>query len=194
MASIIKQAITDILGTLENIAGDVDYPAGANGKLFQFVAVYNNQFEDLLDGKTYSFATPSVLVEVPPFQPVTLGMNVKQADLVWRIYIADRQEDAEDGTMDQNLEVMGLRDAVIVALTGYKPTNCTGLFQVNDEQAAKHNNIYVYKLEFKCGFIDTKGSPLDPDSGQQYAGPYANAGALEVDTTITNPIPNANVN
>lgn len=180
MASIIKTALQDVLLQARTVAG------------VQYAAVFNNQVKDEEKGKTFDFPKPAILVEIDtPNQGVqTLGINnVTVSELTWRLYIVHEQLDAMNGTLDQNLDVYDLRDAVKVAFTGFKPKNCSYWQYAEESQDYAHNNIYVYSIAFRCSYVDTKGSPLDPDSTAYIT--KAPPTALDLQAFITTPQPPA---
>ena len=152
MASLIKQSFSDIMTALTNTAQ------------FNFIAVWNNHVNRLLDGSGYSYFCPAAFVEYEPIANYVMSSGITQTDYTVRIHIVHNELDAADGTLDQNLNVFDWRDAVKVALTGLKPTNFSNLMYIQEFQDYEHNNIYHYIIEFKGGFIDTKGSPYDADS------------------------------
>jgi hypothetical protein len=178
MASIIKTAFQDVLLIARQITG------------VQYVAIFNNQVKEEQDGKTFDFPKPALLVEIEnPNQGLqTLGQDfVTVSEITWRISIVHEQLDAADGTLDQNLDVFDYRDLVKVAMTGIRPKNCSKWMYVEESQDYAHNNIYVYSVGFKCSFVDTKGSPLDPDSNTYIT--FEPPIALDLGVFITVPIP-----
>jgi hypothetical protein len=178
MASIIKTAFQDVLLKARQIRG------------IQYVAIFNNQIKEEQDGKTFDFPKPAILIEIenPNTGLQTLGRdNVTVSEITWRLSIVHEQLDAMDGTLDQNLDVFDYRDLVKVAMTSFAPKNCS-LWQYSEEsQDYAHNNIYVYGISFKCSYVDTKGSPLDPDSDQYIT--FEPPIALDLGVFITVPIP-----
>lgn len=152
MASVIKTAIQDILTALTNTAQ------------FSFIAVWNDHVNRLIDGSGYTYACPAAFLELETLEVYNLNAGITHTDYIIRIHIVHQELDAADGTLDQNLNVFDYRDAVKVALTGLKPENFTNLMWYNEFQDYEHSNLYHYIVEFKGGFIDTKGSPYDPDS------------------------------
>lgn len=155
MASNLVDLINNVIARAKVIEG------------VQYADVFNDQIQRNEDGLTFDFLKPAILFEIDtPNQGVqTLGRyNQTILDLVFRLYIVYEQLDAGFGDMDRNLDVYYLRDAVKVAFTNYKPIELAGLWQYYQEyQDYAHNNIYVYRIEFKGTLIDTKGSKLDPD-------------------------------
>ncbi|RYD57276.1 MAG: hypothetical protein EOP56_08175 [Sphingobacteriales bacterium] len=125
------------------------------------VAIWNNQIQGVIDGTGDPFHLPALFVELLFGTQHNLGVKVTQADLTWRLHIAHEQLIS---TPDQSFVVMELRDQVKKAFLGYKPTNCGRLQYVTEVPDTNHGNLYHYTIDFTCSFIDTKGSPLDPDS------------------------------
>lgn len=150
--------------------------------LFKYVADFNDQFTKLDEGQQEAIPLPAALVEaVEPIESNQLGGGLLQADILWRIHIGMEQLDAADGTMGQNVTIKQYRRAVIMALSLKEPTASTPLVLVADKPDTKHTNTYVWQVDFRSGFIDSSGSPYDPDAGVfiQSTPPTA----LEVDNT-----------
>ncbi len=177
MSSIIKTALQDVLLQARNVSGVL------------YAAVFNNQVKEELGGHTFDFPKPAILVEIatPNEGKQTLGReSVTVSELTWRLSIVHEQLDAQDGYLDQNLDVFDFRDAVKRAFSFFKPKNCSLWQYVEESQDYAHNNIYVYSIAFKCSYVDTKGSPLDPDEPQTVINPPI---ALDISAYITVPVP-----
>lgn len=139
-----------------------------------YAAVFNDQVKLEGEGKTFNFPKPAILIEMqnPSAGVALLGSGVTVSDaLIWRLSIVHEELNAVDpstgnpsGTMDENLTVFFYRDAVKTAFTGFKPTHCSELQYVEENQDYAHDNIYVYGISFKCSYVDTKGSGYDVDS------------------------------
>jgi hypothetical protein len=155
----ISQPQDDIIALLQA----VQYQ---NANLFNFVDIFNDQFAKQDDGEQEAMALPAALVEiVEPIDWNALGGGLMESDLIFRIHIGMEQLDAGDGTMATNRVIFKYRRAVIMALSNQVLTACSPLFWVKDQPSYKHTNKYVYPVDFKCGFIDSSGSPYDPDAG-----------------------------
>ncbi|RYD57008.1 MAG: hypothetical protein EOP56_09380 [Sphingobacteriales bacterium] len=153
MAGQIRVAIEDMRARGEAVATD-----------FKYVAIWNNQIETYLKGESDVFDSPQLFIEMLPQAGGVLGVGVNQFDIIWRLHIAHYELDAGDGRMEQNVTVFDLRNKAVKAYAGYRPSNCTGLQYVTENTDSKHGNVYHYTIDFKCAFIDTSASPLDPDS------------------------------
>jgi hypothetical protein len=132
--------------------------------VFQKVLMWNDQVNRSKEGKGYDFECPACFLELRNMKNDMFASGVSYSEYVWRFHIVDKEFDAGDEVgMDQNLTVIGFRDAVKQALAGFQPPQCTTLFAVNEEQDHTHTDIYHYILDLQSGFTDTKGSVLDPD-------------------------------
>ncbi len=130
------------------------------------VRLFNNQFKEVVDGKIDPFVFPCLFLEdISTHQTVQIGAGFATEELIYRIYIGKEFVDAMDGTMDQDLTVFLLRDAVIQTLQNFLPTACTPLLRINEEEDFNHTNIYVYKIDFRTALIDSLGSDYDPNAG-----------------------------
>lgn len=151
----MKAPILDIMNRLKELPD------------FALVRIWNNQIEMRREGKHYDYPTPALFVEVindPVWEQ--LGLGFQSADLGFRIHIEHEYYDAQDGTMEQDLVVFDLRDKVVAKLSLYEPSACGPLTKTSEAQDYDHDNIYHYTIDFVCNFIDSTGSPYDPNSGQ----------------------------
>ena len=158
----IKTAVTDIMGRLSSLQDSTGNP------LFLYVRVFNDHFNRMEHQQIEAFPLPCALVEaVSPIVFLPIGGGLQQADVTWRIHIGMEQLDAQDGTMEQNLDIFDkYRDPVVAILSNFRPTACGLLFRTGEQPDYNHTNVYVYTIDFKCGLIDTKGSPYDPGNSQ----------------------------
>lgn len=157
MASVIKQTIIDMMNQAKTITDLSLYPLQ--------VAVWNNQIQRMIDGTGETMPQPALYIEMVYQDWQMLALGIKTNDIIWRLHICHRQEDAGDGTMDQNLDVFDLRDQVLDKFTLFKPTNSGSLNYYEEEQDFEHTNIYHYIVSFMGIYTETKGSPLDPTDG-----------------------------
>jgi len=126
---------------------------------FQFVHIWNNQLQQLIDGDTYAFPFPNAFVEViTPNEYTAIGQGYSVGDLVIRIHIGHEEYDAGNGNFEENVNVFTYRDAIIKALNNFQPTSCSSMMKVGEQQDYTHTNIYHYMVDFKTAFVDSKGS------------------------------------
>jgi hypothetical protein len=154
----IKQPMLDImtqLGTIQALTLD-------NKTVPLYVRIFNNQPKKKEQGKMQAYQLPAAFVEVlKPVNHQQLLNQVADSDLVIAIHIEHWQADAGDGTMEQDLGIFDLRDAVIACMVGFQPTGCGHLMLTAEGPDYDHDNLYVYIVEFTANFTDTKGSPYD---------------------------------
>lgn len=132
-----------------------------------YVRVWNNQVRFEHEGQQTDFPKPAFFLEVVnDVQYEELGKGFQAADVGFRVHIVHEFMDAQDGTFEQDLDVFALRDKVRATLSLVEVTACGPLVVVREGQDYEHTNIYHYIIEFVCNFIDSKGSPLDPDAGK----------------------------
>lgn len=154
------------------------------GSAISFIQQWNNQLESLKAKDTeanilYSFSLPALFIEFLNLDTEQLGNgNQLYANLVVRIHILHRQEDAGDGTMEQNLTVFSLRDAVQTALQNFHPAGASEFIRQKQEMDYHHDNVYHYMMDYGCTFVDTLTN--QPVNGITDAGP------IKPQITITN--------
>ncbi len=150
----IKQPVQDILTLLGNMQ-----VVNADGNtVVLYTRVWNNQYKLEQDGKLYSYAKPAAFVEVVNQAAYSvLGQGYRSADIIFRIHLIHEYYNI-DGTLEQDLAIFDLRDAVIALLHLHCPTGCGPLNAVKEQQEYDHTNIYHYTIDFVCNFTDTGGS------------------------------------
>lgn len=168
MASGLLDVVNSVIGAAAGIPYTWDELQLADrsrkDKLFQLVRMWNDQINRSKNGSGYSFEAPACFIEIRDMSNTMLLDGVSLAEYVFRFHIVAEELDAGDDTnMDQNLSVIGYRDAVKQTIVGFQPPQCSTLFTINEEQDYAHDDVYHYILDFKCSFTDTKGSNLDPD-------------------------------
>jgi hypothetical protein len=125
-------------------------------KDLQFIQMWNNQLENINDGGNYSFLLPAIFIEFVNNQNVdSVGGGVQVFDpLDINVHIIHDQYDSTDGTMDQNLEVLDLKQKVYKALQLFK-TNGSGYFnRVSEDQDYNHSNIYHFIQTYRTTWTD----------------------------------------
>ena len=124
-----------------------------------FVHIWNNQLEQLADGETYAFPFPCYFIEIQaptPYDPI--GRGYSTGELIIKIHIGHEEYDAGNGNYEENVNIFTLRDNIIKNLNSYQPIACSSLMKIAENQDYVHTNIYHYVIDFKCAFIDSKGS------------------------------------
>ena len=137
----------------------------------RFIAMWNNQLNDTVDGKTYSFLMPAVFFEfVSPIQIVGVGNNIQVHEpMEVKAHIIHEQYDAMDGTMDVNLDVFVFKQQIYKALQLFQPAMSSVFDRQSEEQDYDHTNIYHYIQSYFIAYIDND-MPL-PIDGTEYEPP-----------------------
>lgn len=163
------------------VANEAPFNQGVNSNnLIEYVQMWNNQLaswkdsykqikdDDLVTGtpNTYIPPMPALLIEFDNLNPVELGAGVQIFnDLIIHIHIVHQQLDAGDGTMEQNLEVFQLADAVYAALNKFLIPGCIELVrQAPNKLDYAHDNLYHYIVDFGTNYVDA--SQLEPVGGK----------------------------
>ena len=158
MASRIKQIYLDCNTILLSMTKMV---SGKAVSIWSYINIYDNQIEEMMSGENYSFGTPACFVEFNPGDAKNGGLGITMyPDCVLTFHIIAQSLDGGGDTMEQNLDIYDLRDAVKLAFTNNKVSFCSALMSVVDKQDYKHNNIIKYSLSFKCNFIDNSSYVL----------------------------------
>ena len=164
----IVDAITSLIAQI----GTIKVTNNALQQMPLFCHVWNNQFDGEIDengNSKYAIPLPAAMVDIVNPQPrAQIGGGITGGDITIRIHIGMEQLDAGDGTMEQNLVIFKLRDALITLLTDFQPTACSCMQLVSEEQDKSHTNFYHYILDFNTHFIDDKS---DQTKGQISYGP-----------------------
>ncbi len=151
----IKQPILDIVNQIKTIPFANN--AGASPNLYS--AIFNNQIERMKAGEEYNYSLPAAFVEaIPQKTGGEIGFGSWGYDVIFRIHAVMNQPDAGDGTLDQNLTIYDLRDALQESLVHFQPTGCS-LMQCDDERFdTDHDSVCVYQFDLITHFIETSGS------------------------------------
>jgi len=132
-------------------------------KLFQWVAVWNNQVQQWKAGKGFPVQRPCCFIELDLGQAAAMGRGVTlYRDVKIICHIVDWQVDAGDGTLDQNLQVITWRDLLKTNLERFFPRHCGAMTTLNEQQDYAHTGVYHYIITFKTSLSDLQGSLLDP--------------------------------
>jgi hypothetical protein len=140
-----------------------------------YVQMWNNQLaswrddykkpDDLEAGnKMYDVAMPAIMIEFEHADMLELGAGVQLYDeLVVRVHIVHSQLDAMDGTMEQNLEVYALADAVHMALNKFHPAQAVEFIRLRHTFDYNHDMLYHYIIDYGTNYVDS--STLEPIGG-----------------------------
>ena len=140
-----------------------------------YVAVYNQQYERIgdpnEDGENgYLFAMPAAFVEFDFSQVKQLGQDYQLYEpVIVRVHIVMNELDAQNGYLDQNLNIIGLKNEVLLKLQRFRPTQGGELIRTSEMPDYGHTNLYVWKQEYTTTFVDKIAK--DPIGGIEKAPP-----------------------
>lgn len=147
-----------------------------NTKLFQNLALWNNQPKYWKEGKGFPNSKPCVYIQPVFGKAMNMGMGISlYRDFMFKIHIIDFQIDGFNeaggtngdniriGGNDQNFEIFKWRDMTKVALELFFPKHCGAMTEDDTYPDDEHEGINHLIMDFKCSFTDLKGSSLDPD-------------------------------
>ena len=125
-----------------------------------YVAVYNQQYERIgdpnEDGENgYLFAMPAAFVEFDLSQVKQLGQDYQLYEpVIVRVHIVMNELDAQNGYLDQNLNIIALKNEVLLKLQRFRPTQGSELIRTSEMPDYGHTNLYVWKQEYTTTFVD----------------------------------------
>jgi hypothetical protein len=138
---------------------------------FNFVTIWNNQFQYMQDGTIYSFPMPCALVEVQTNDTQSIGGYVQGSDITVVIHIG--QDYYNGSNIDENFNIFQLRDIVVKSISHFKSAKSGIFVKVSEDQDFEHSNVYHYKLTYKTQWIDETAKALE----------YYTTGTTAIDTT-----------
>lgn len=148
-----------------------------------FIRVWDDQLNDLLNGENVEFAlfddtgaTPPVFIEFPTvIEWNQIGNGVQIVDnLEITLHILHGFFDAQDGTFEQDLDVLAIAQAIFFQFEDWMPGYMTinGVSQpipvgvitrVGDIQDTKHENVYHFQQKYTTTWVDS--SKMKPVGG-----------------------------
>lgn len=166
MTSNIRTIYLSLRSIIESIRFDDEDTEKMFGKdSFKYSGVWNNQIDEAVKGKNYSFDDPAVFYEFNPGDCKLLGARVQSypdTEIVIHIYVV--LLDGGNDTMDENLLIFDIADYVRVKMINANLPFCSTLMPLSDNQDYEHNNVYHYILRYKTNYITSIGSEFDPNT------------------------------
>tara|TARA_R110000782_G_scaffold88633_1_gene170923 strand:- start:416 stop:883 length:468 start_codon:yes stop_codon:yes gene_type:complete len=123
----------------------------------EFATVWNNQFQYIEDGESWSFPMPCAFVEIDSSDLTQLLGSIQGSDLNIKIHIG--QNVLNGVNMDENLTIFALRDLVVKEFNRWKPTTGSEFMKIAERQDYSHTNVYHYEIDFKTHYIDVTAAP-----------------------------------
>ncbi len=165
MIPALETVYTDIITRIDEIKHTDGNP------VFNTRAIFNKQIDRAKTAKGYSFWDPSVFIEMKSSNEGSIGGQLTYADLAITFYISMFQLNGWDNaSLDENLYIFHLRNLIKSNFSMFKATQC-GLFNwVGEEQQFDHDQIYTYKLTYKCYYIDQIAYPINTHREYNFSG------------------------
>ena len=164
MASQVVEFVNSIMTKVSQIPYTWSVEQPDQTRLFQWVAMWNNQIRQWKDKMSFPVAKPACFLQIDLGDAMNMGLGVtlyQNVDI--KLHIVDWQMDAGDGTIDQNLEVYVWRDLLKTHMENFFPLHGGCVTQTSEEQDYEHTDVYHYVVNFVCSMTDLKGGILDPD-------------------------------
>lgn len=138
----------------------------AAAPLIKYIGMWNNQVDDLegKENKIYSFGFPCVFFEFANENVVdSIGAGVQVFDpLDIKVHIIDDFYDAQDGTIEVNLEIFDIEAQIYSALQLFqvKGTNYGSgpISRVSVERDYDHSNLYHSIPTYRTTWTDNSQS------------------------------------
>ena len=130
-----------------------------NNTSFETVNVWNNQFDYIEDGSSYSFAMPCCFIEVLADDTQPIGGKYQGSDLVVNFHIGN--DFYNENLMETNLQIFKLRDDLIKSISTFQPSTGSLLNKISEQQDFQHTNVYHYVVSYKMHWIDTTVVPIE---------------------------------
>jgi hypothetical protein len=137
---------------------------------FKWIHVWNNQLELIDQSKTYETQYPACFIEFDPQEIRQLGAGYQSFDLLLRFHIIHQLTDAEDGTMEQNLDVFALKTRVFKLIQKFEPPSASMFIRNREIPDHRHGRLYEFTQEYKTEYIENTaaepidGKVIDPDT------------------------------
>jgi len=127
--------------------------------LFQTINIWNNQFDYIDEGSSYSFAMPCAFIELNNNNSQDIGGKYQGSDVKLNIHLGNDVYNSDN--FEVNHSIYTLRNDTIKALSTFKPTTSSPLIKTSEEQDYQHSNVYHYILNYKLHWIDATAVPTD---------------------------------
>jgi hypothetical protein len=121
-----------------------------------YVRLWRNQFAELENGDNYSFPFPCCFIEFISDNNIqTLGNGVQVLDpMTVRLHIGSFEPDNGFGTLDENTNIMTLKQQIFTTLQKWQSTK-SGIFNRSFEiMHSEHEQVSVWIQDYKTILID----------------------------------------
>lgn len=121
-----------------------------------YVRLWRNQFEELENGDNYSFLFPCCFIEfVSEGEVKLLGNGVQVYDpIIIRLHIGSFEPDNGMGTLDQNTNILTLKQQIFTTLQKWQSTKSGIFIRTSESMHSEHDQISVWIQDFKTILVD----------------------------------------
>lgn len=119
---------------------------------FNFVAIFNNQFQFVENGGDFTFPFPCAFVELTATNLQDLSGGYQGSDLEVSIHLGQDYYNGEN--LEQNLSIFNLRDLIVKKLSQFKPSAGSKFVKTSEAQDFEHSNVYHYVVSYKFHWVD----------------------------------------
>lgn len=138
---------------------------------FKWIHVWNNQLELIDQSKTYETEYPAIFIEFAPQEIKQLGAGYQSySPLILRFHVIHQLTDAEDGTMEQNLDVFDLKTRLFKLIYKFEPNGASMFSRTAEMPDHRHGRLYEFIQEYTTEYIENtaaepvNGKVVDPDT------------------------------
>lgn len=134
-----------------------------------YIRVWNDQVQNLIDGKDETFSLPAIFIEFPDeIQWQQLGGGNQIVDpLLIKVHLLHEFYDAQDGTMGQNLAVLDMAESIFTSFQDWMPDTMViggvtyqipvgSMVRLSDKQDMQHTNLYHFISTYQTTWVDSK--------------------------------------
>jgi len=140
----MKQLILDIIARINTVQG------------VNFVAVWNNQLNDIEEGNVYSFPFPAVFIDIQDYSINDIGNGVQiYEDLNIDIHIVSEfYNNSVYEAQEQNLDIFDLKQDIFKALHLFEPNNAVAFTRTREQVDKDYSNLYHFIQSYKTNLLD----------------------------------------
>lgn len=162
---------SNLVLAMEAIFSQIDTITDSKGiRVFRTRGIWNDQVKRLLEAKNYERFPPSVYLEMKMLNPTNLGQKENAFDIEFRFHIVMMELNANNTSMDNNINIFTFRDLVNAAMVAFMPPQCGPLNYIGENPSYNHTNLYEYILRYHSHYIDTSAVNQFSVTGSNVAG------------------------
>jgi len=121
-----------------------------------YIRLFNSQFDTIEEGENYAFPFPCCFIEFVNDEHIKmLGNGVQLYDpLIVRLHIGSLEYDSMDGNLDQNLNILSLKDTIYTTIQKWKSTKSSIFIRTNEIMHTQHDQVSVFIQDYKTTLVD----------------------------------------